>query len=383
VTAGRQFTGDANILGQPFLTVYDPIFDENKNVIGILFVGIPKAYLDAREQTFFGKFLAKTIGASLIIILISIILNTILFRKILSLRLEAAVESLRKIEAGDLTETIASSRQDEIGELMSSLSVTVESFRNVISKIDTSALILSGSIENISAQNSDLSSRTVQQAASIEEMAASIEETTATIRANAESAENAQKFSGNAGNMAKEGALIAKEASTAILAVEESSRKIGEILTMINDLSFQTNLLALNAAIEAARAGEHGRGFAVVAGEVRNLSQRSGKAAKDIEILVDDVIEKIKNGSALVNTSSSKLDDIAGLVQKMENMIAEIFHASDEQRRGMDQINQIVTELDTATQKNAQMVKDISGSSEDLVRMSADMSTLVRHFKVD
>lgn len=383
VVSGRTFTGEAQILGKPFLVKYDPVFDDERKVIAILFVGIPKAYLDEGERSFFGMFVAKTAGASLVIIIILVIVNNFMFSRILSRRLSSAVDSLRKIEAGDLTEKIQSSRRDELGELMASLSVTVESFRDVISKINMSASALARSIESISAQNGDLSSRTTEQAASIEEMAAAFEEMTAAIRANADAAGNAQRFSSSAGEMARDGARIAGEASSAILAVEESSRKIGEILTMINDLSFQTNLLALNAAIEAARAGEHGRGFAVVAGEVRNLAQRSGKAAKEIEILVADVLSKIQAGTTLVNTSSTTLGEIAGIVGKMESMIAEIFHASDEQRRGMDQINQIVTVLDSATQKNALMVKGIAGASEDLVSMSTDMTSRVRHFKVE
>ena len=383
VVAGKPFTGEAQILGKPFLVKYDPILDDNRKVIAILFVGIPKAYLDEGERSFFGMFVAKTAGASVVIIILLIILNNFMFGRILTRRLAAAVESLRKIEAGYLSEKIQSSRQDELGELMSSLAGTVESFRSVITQINLSASALAGSIGSISTQNADLSDRTTEQAASIEEMAASIEEMTATIRSNADAAGNAQRFSSSAVEMARDGARIAGEASSAIVAVEESSRKIGEILTMINDLSFQTNLLALNAAIEAARAGEHGRGFAVVAGEVRNLAQRSGKAAKEIEILVDDVISKIQAGTSLVNTSSTTLGEIAGIVGKMEGMIAEIFHASEEQRQGMEQINQIVTVLDSATQKNAQMVKGIAGASEDLVSMSSEMTSRVRHFKVE
>ncbi|MBN1499359.1 MAG: Cache 3/Cache 2 fusion domain-containing protein [Spirochaetes bacterium] len=382
VKAGKKFNGEAVILGLPYLTVYDPILNEAGEVIGILFVGIQKAYLDEGERSFFGKFIIKTLIASLIIIVISVLISLLLFRKIVSRPLSVTLSYLSSIEKGDLSDTIKPVRADEIGELVNSLSATVSSFRNVIEEITESASVLSGSIDRISLQNADLSKRTTEQTAAIEEMAAAIEETTVNISANADSAENAKQFSVNTGNMAREGAHIANETKKAIQDIEESSHKIGDILAMINELSFQTNLLALNAAVEAARAGEHGRGFAVVAGEVRNLSQRSASASKDIAILIEDVMNKISIGISFVNSSSSTLNEISNLVEKMESMIVEISNAGFEQKNGMNQINEIVSSLDEATQKNAYMVKDIASASDELVEMSENMNDLVKHFKI-
>lgn len=237
-------------------------------------------------------------------------------------------------------------------------------------------------IQEISAGNENLSQRTTEQASSLEEVASTIEETTAAIGQNAENARNANELAVKTTSLAEEGGRVVYEAVNAINEINDASKKIESIISVINEISFQTNLLALNAAVEAARAGEQGRGFAVVAGEVRNLAQRSGSAAKEIGELIKSTIVKVEKGTTLANRSGESLKEIIVSVKTVGNLISEIHAASDEQKQGAAQINIAISELDSMTQQNSGLVEETASASEEMSNQADELFTTMEKFKV-
>ncbi|MDY6935467.1 MAG: methyl-accepting chemotaxis protein [Spirochaetota bacterium] len=295
------------------------------------------------------------------------------------------VEVTNSIAEGDLTVNVSekiTDRDDAVGALAKALSKMVDDLSSIISNVVISAQNLAQAVEQISSGNQNLSQRTSEQASSLEEIASTIEETTATIKQNAENANEANDMSSKSSQLADDGGRLVTEAVTSINEINQSSQKIGDIISVINDISFQTNLLALNAAVEAARAGEQGRGFAVVAGEVRNLAQRSGNAAKEISVLIKDSLDKVENGTELVNKSGEALKEIIDSVKKVGKVITEIAAASQEQKQGVDQINTAVGEMDSMTQQNASLVEETASASEEMANQAQDLLGLVENFKL-
>jgi len=237
-------------------------------------------------------------------------------------------------------------------------------------------------VEEIASGNENLSQRTSEQASSLEEIAATVEETNASTRQNAGNAKEANSLAENSSKLAVDGGRVVEQAVLSIGEINNSSKKISEIITMINEISFQTNLLALNAAVEAARAGEQGRGFAVVAGEVRNLAQRSAGAAKEIGTLIKDSIDKIDDGTDLVNKSGDALKEIIISAKQVKDIIAEIAASSDEQSRGIDQITTAVNEMDNMTQQNAALVEETAAASEEMSNQAQELLSMVQKFKI-
>lgn len=288
-----------------------------------------------------------------------------------------------KIAQGDLTSIIEPQSTDELGRLTMAMATMNDRLREMITQIKESVTHVASASSEISAGNIDLASRTEEQAAAVVETAASMEELTSTVKRNADNAREASKLAGVAAEHARSGGGIVWDVVNTMGAITDSSKKISEIINVINGISFQTNILALNAAVEAARAGEQGRGFAVVAGEVRALAQRSANAAKEIAALIKESVDRVHTGSEMANKAGSTMEQIVSSVTNVSGIMSEISDASDEQSRGIDQIGKAVTELDSTTQQNAALVQESSAAASSLEEQASQLSRLVSAFKLN
>ncbi|SFD35878.1 methyl-accepting chemotaxis protein, partial [Pseudoalteromonas denitrificans] len=288
---------------------------------------------------------------------------------------------LDSLAHGDLTKRIDKDYQGSFDKLKRDANTTAEKLTEVIEQINTSATLVASGSEEISQGNADLSQRTEEQASSLEETASSMEEMTSTVRQNADNAKVANELAANTQDQAAQGGEVVQRAVTSMAEINDSSKKISDIIGVIDEIAFQTNLLALNAAVEAARAGEQGRGFAVVAGEVRNLAQRSAAAAKEIKELIRDSVSKVEDGTLLVNESGTTLQKIVTSVQKVTEMIADISVASEEQSSGIEQVNKAITQMDEMTQQNAALVEEASAAGESMAEQANGMRQLLTFFK--
>ncbi len=273
-------------------------------------------------------------------------------------------------------------RKDEIGDIASAMNNSIDQFEKVIAEIILSSQNLAQAVEQIASGNQNLSQRTSEQASALEEIASTIEEATATINQNAENAGRAREFTDSGMSQSLEGNKVAIEAVDSIIEMNNSSKRVGEIIAVINEIAFQTNLLALNAAVEAARAGEQGRGFAVVAGEVRNLAQRSGNAAKEIEALIKDTVSKVDKSTDLVNKTGESLKKIAEANKISAQIISEIAAASQEQKQGINQINNAIVEMDNNTQQNASLVEETASASEEMANQAQELIAMMQRFRI-
>ncbi len=295
--------------------------------------------------------------------------------------LNQAVKVAEAIASGDLSGQIQVHSDNELGKLLSALAAMQHKLADVASNIRGSADQVSSAAQEIAGGNTDLSQRTQEQAAALEETASSMEELTATVKQNADNARQANRLAGSAREKANDGGKVVAETVDAMEAIRESSKKIADIVGVIDEIAFQTNLLALNAAVEAARAGESGRGFAVVAAEVRNLAQRSAQAAKEIKELIADSGGKVKTGVKLVTLSGQTLDDIVQAVKKVSDIIAEIAAASQEQASGIEQVNKAVTQMDEVTQQNAALVEEAAAAAKSMEEQALHLADTVAFFK--
>ncbi len=289
---------------------------------------------------------------------------------------------IQKLAEGDLRDSVHGEFEGEFSDLRDAVNTCVSNLAQMVKQILESSDSTCVSASEISKGNEDLSQRTEEQAASLEQTASAMEEITSTVKQNADNAGEASQLGSSAQAEAEKGGSIVSEAITAMSEINGSSKKIADIIGVIDEIAFQTNLLALNAAVEAARAGEQGRGFAVVASEVRNLAQRSAAAAKEIKGLINDSVEKVREGSRLVDESGETLDSIVTAVQKVSTIIADISSASREQAAGIEQINKAITQMDHATQQNAALVEEVSAASESMNKESQSLTKLITFFKV-
>jgi methyl-accepting chemotaxis protein len=291
-------------------------------------------------------------------------------------RLVAEAETiLGQVAASDLSQEMTGVYHGELEKVKASINLVVRNLVQTITTVrEVVESVVSGS-EEINRGNSDLSERTSEQASSLEETASSMQEMTETVKQNADNAKQANQLAIEARETANQGGDVTKQAVAAMMEINKSSKKIADIITVIDEIAFQTNLLALNAAVEAARAGEHGRGFAVVAAEVRNLAQRSATAAKEIKGLINESIQRVTDGSELVNQSGRTLEEIVASVKRVTDIILEISAASQEQASGIDQVNKAVMQVDQATQQNAALVEEITSASYS---MKAQADELLR-----
>jgi methyl-accepting chemotaxis protein len=270
--------------------------------------------------------------------------------------------------------------QDSIMAVLVKMS---RNLRTTVTDVHDAALAVSSISDQISEQNQHLSGRTEDQASSLEETASAMEELTATVKQNADSARDANALAQNASDIASKGGEIVGEVVLTMNAIDESSRKIEEIISVIDGIAFQTNILALNAAVEAARAGEQGRGFAVVATEVRNLAQRSSSAAREVKSLIDTSVARIHAGTQLVEHAGSTMRDIVQSVKQVSDMVGAITTASDEQRQGIEEVNRAIAQMDQVTQQNAALVEHAAAEVEVLQDQAAQLNHAVSVFKTE
>jgi methyl-accepting chemotaxis protein len=297
--------------------------------------------------------------------------------------LDYAVSSVELVARGDLTADIEVTSKDETGQLLKALKEMNGSLRTIVGDVRSSSEAVSAASEQISIGNAELSARTEQQASSLEETAASMEELASTVRQNAQNARQATEFAVSAAELAGKGGEVVDRVVKTMDEIQASSKKISEIIGVIDGIAFQTNILALNASVEAARAGEQGRGFAVVASEVRNLAQRSATAAKEIKGLISDSVQSVDAGSELVDEAGRTIGDVVKSVKKVSDAIGEIAAATGEQSTGINQVNEAVTELDRVTQQNAQLVDESATASESAKQQALRLAAAVSVFKMD
>jgi methyl-accepting chemotaxis protein len=296
--------------------------------------------------------------------------------------LQEAVAIASRVASGDLSSEVAVRGKDETGQLLRALRDMNGGLREIVSEVRAGTERISTASRQISAGNTDLSARTEEQASSLEETASSMEELTSTVKQNAENAKQANQFAIGASQVAATGGKAMGDVMAMMNGVSEASRRIGDIIGVIDGIAFQTNILALNAAVEAARAGEQGRGFAVVASEVRTLAQRSAEAAKEIKGLIQDSAQRVEGGTRMVQNAGKTMDEIVGAVKRVTDIMADIAAASDEQLSGIQQVGNAVTQMDRVTQQNAALVGQSAAAAEHMTAQAEQLVNVVARFRL-
>jgi methyl-accepting chemotaxis protein len=296
--------------------------------------------------------------------------------------LRDVVRVAQALADADLTQKITKDYPGLFGQTKDAVNSTVDNLQNLVGEVRVSVDSIGTASKEIASGNTDLSQRTEEQASSLEETAASMEELTSTVKQNAENAKQANQLAHSASTVAEKGGSVVQQVVGTMSSINESSRKIVDIISVIDGIAFQTNILALNAAVEAARAGEQGRGFAVVAAEVRNLAQRSAAAAKEIKTLIDDSVEKVDIGTKLVDDAGKTMEEIVNAVKRVTDIMSEISAASSEQSQGIEQVNQAITQMDEVTQQNAALVEEAAAAAESLEEEAQNLTRSVSVFKL-
>ncbi|MFN3436898.1 MAG: methyl-accepting chemotaxis protein [Acidovorax sp.] len=294
-----------------------------------------------------------------------------------------AVRAARAIAAGDLTAEVPPGGKDEMGQLLTALGEMRDNLAHVVSGVRQNAEGVASASSQIASGNNDLSARTEQQASALEETAASMEELGSTVRQNADNARQANQLAVSASTVAVQGGDVVAEVVETMKGINASSNKIADIISVIDGIAFQTNILALNAAVEAARAGEQGRGFAVVASEVRSLAGRSAEAAKEIKLLITASVERVEQGTLLVDKAGATMTEVVASIRRVTDIMGEISAASSEQSAGVGQVGEAVTQMDQATQQNAALVEEMAAAASALNAQAGELVNAVAVFKLD
>jgi methyl-accepting chemotaxis protein len=297
-------------------------------------------------------------------------------------RLHAVETTLEGIAGGDLTQALVDNRDDEIGRLARAVNRTRDGLASVVSQVRSSTDSIANASSEIATGNTDLSQRTEQTSSNLQRTASSMEQLTGTVRQSADAAAQANQLASSASAVASRGGAVVAQVVSTMDGISAASRKIGDIIGVIDGIAFQTNILALNAAVEAARAGEQGRGFAVVAGEVRTLAQRSAAAAKEIKTLIGSSVEQVASGARLVGDAGTTMSEIVASVQRVSDIVGEITAAASEQSCGIGQVNGAVTELDRMTQQNAALVEQSAAAAESLKEQAQRLADVVSTFRL-
>jgi methyl-accepting chemotaxis protein len=375
---------DSARVAAAFMKRAQPDYDAAQAIIETLAVDLDRA------ATAGGKRLDTTasmvmalLGAAVVLALVIIIPMTLVNVGSICGPIRAAEQLADSIAQGDLAERHVDVRgQDEAARLLKALSTMQGSLRQIVSQVRTSTDSISNASAEIATGNQDLSARTEQTASNLQQAASSMEQLTGTVKQSADSARQADRLALSAAEVAARGGAVVSQVVSTMDEINTSSKKIADIIGVIDGIAFQTNILALNAAVEAARAGEQGRGFAVVAGEVRNLAQRSAQAAKEIKGLIGASVEKVDSGSKLVADAGKTMQEIVSSVQRVTDIIGEITAAAAEQSDGIGQVNTSVVQLDQMTQQNAALVEQSAAAAESLKHQTVQLSQAVSVFRL-
>ncbi|MFZ6773921.1 methyl-accepting chemotaxis protein [Undibacterium sp. SXout7W] len=380
VDAGNSIEDVSGVLG----TTVQPSQDKWFNMIAEMIALQEKLNRDAIEKM--NQEYDFTTNLLLVSVLVAVTAGAILtwfITRSITVPINQAVKLAQTVAAGDLTSHIEVTSGDEVGQLLQALKDMNGSLQTIVDQVRSGTDTIATASSQIASGNLDLSSRTEQQASSLEETASSMEELTSTVKQNSDNARQANQLAVSASDVAVKGGMVVAQVVDTMVAINDSAKKIVDIIGVIDGIAFQTNILALNAAVEAARAGEQGRGFAVVASEVRTLAQRSAGAAKEIKALIGDSVEKVDAGSKLVNHAGATMDEIVASVKRVTDIMGEITSASKEQEVGIEQINQAISEMDTVTQQNAALVEQAAAAAESLQDQAGNLVQVVSIFKVD
>jgi methyl-accepting chemotaxis protein len=341
-------------------------------------------YVDTVEATIRSRLIDFSLGAlglAGLLVVIGVVITRGLLKQ-LGGEPEHAAGITRRIAEGDLTVDIELKNGDN-ASLLHGIRSMRDNLARIVGEVRTGTDTIATASSQIAAGNQDLSARTEEQASSLEETAASMEELASTVKQNADNARQANQLAASASEVALKGGAVVAQVVDTMASINDSSKKIVDIISVIDGIAFQTNILALNAAVEAARAGEQGRGFAVVATEVRNLAQRSAAAAREIKALIGDSVDKVTTGNRLVGEAGSTMDEVVASVRRVTDIMAEISTASQEQSAGIAQVNQAISQMDAVTQQNAALVEQAAAAAESLQDQAGTLSQVVGVFQLD
>ncbi len=319
--------------------------------------------------------------AVVVVVLLAVVLGWFITRMIVE-PVRRASDAAASVAAGDLSQTIDARGHDEIADLLKSIQTMQVSLSKTVAAVRRGSEGVASASAEIAQGNQDLSSRTENQASALEQTAASMEQLSGTVRQNADAANHANQLASTASTVAVQGGEVVGQVVETMKGINESSRKISDIISVIDGIAFQTNILALNAAVEAARAGDQGRGFAVVASEVRSLAGRSADAAKEIKTLINASVERVEQGTALVDKAGATMTEVVTSIRRVTDLMAEISAASREQSTGVEQVGEAVTQMDTVTQQNAALVEEMAAAAGSLKTQAQELVQVVAAFKL-